>query len=115
MNTKNNKANESNIALANLGIYYTWKIIKSKYNNNKFKIHAPTRNDEFSLPDGSCSISDIQDYFEYIIEKHETIVDNPSLQIYVNKIKNRIALWTRITVKRNNEIIRKFKKRHCSR
>ena len=109
MNTLNSKTNESNrfiyqftgklnltipnknIALANLSIYYTWKNIKSKYNNNKFKIHAPTWNDEFNLPHGSYSVSDIQDYLEYIIKKHETIADNPPVQIYVNKIKNRIV------------------------
>ena len=54
------------IALSNFSIYYTWKNIKIIYNNNKFKISAPTWNDEFELPDGSYSISDIQDYFEYI-------------------------------------------------
>ena len=74
-----------------MSIYYTWKSIKSKYNNNKFKISAPTWNDEFNLPDGSYSVSDIQDYFEYIIKKHETIADNPPVQTYVNKIKNRIV------------------------
>ena len=57
------------IALSNLSIYYTWKNIKSSYNNNKFKISAPTWNDEFKLPDGSYSVSDIQDYFEYIKKK----------------------------------------------
>ena len=55
------------MALANLRIHYTWKNIKSAYNNNKFKISTPTWNDEIDLPDGSYSISDIQDYFEYII------------------------------------------------
>ena len=54
------------IALSNLSIYYTWNNIKSSYNNNKFKISAPTWNDEFTLPDGSYSVCDIQDYFEYI-------------------------------------------------
>ena len=87
MNLKNpNK----NMALANLCVYYTWKNIKSEYNSNKFKISAPTWNDEFNLLDGSYSVSDIQDYFEYIIIKHETIADNPPVQIYKNKIKNRI-------------------------
>ena len=61
---------ENVIALSNLSIYYTWKNIKSSYNNNKFKISAPTWNEEFTLPDGSYSISDIQDYFEYILKKH---------------------------------------------
>ena len=68
-----------------------WKKIKSVYSNNKFKIFTPTRNDEFNLPDGSYSVSDIQYYFEYIIKKHETIADNPLIQIYVNKIKNRLV------------------------
>ena len=47
--------------------------------------------DNFDLPDGSYSVSDIQDYFKYIIKKHETIAGNPLVQIYVNKIKNRIV------------------------
>ena len=79
------------IALSNLSIYYTWKNIKSTYNNNKFKISAPTWNDEFELPDGSYSVSDIQDYFEYILKKHGEDIDKPSVQIYVNKIENRIT------------------------
>ena len=58
------------IALSNLSISYTWNSIKSTYNNNKFKISAPTQNKEFTLPDGSYSILDIQDYFEYILKKH---------------------------------------------
>ena len=78
------------MALANLSIYYRWKNSKSAY-NNKFKISAPTWNGEFDLPDGSYSISDIQDYFEYIIKKHETITDNLPVQIFTNKIKNRIV------------------------
>ena len=57
---------EKVIALSNLSIYYTWRNIKNLYNNNKFKISAPTWNDEFELPDGSYSVSDIQDYFKYI-------------------------------------------------
>ena len=80
-----------NITVANLSIYYTWKDIKSEYNKNKLKIFAPTWNDEFNLPSGSYSVSDIQDYFEYIIKKHGTIADNRPVQIYVNKIKNRIV------------------------
>ena len=60
---------EKIIALSNLSIYYTWKNIKSSCNNNKFKISAPTWNDKVELPDGSCSVSDIQDYFEYIFKK----------------------------------------------
>ena len=79
------------IALSNLSIYYTWKNVKSSYNNNKFKISAPTWNDEFELPDGSYSVSDIQDYFEYILKKHGEDIDKPSIQIYVNKIENRVT------------------------
>ena len=79
------------LALANLSIYCTWKNIKSEYNNNKFKISAPAWNDTFDLPDGSYSIDDIQDYFEFIIKKHETLTENPPIQIYPNKIKNRIV------------------------
>ena len=108
MNTLSSKINESNkfiyqftdklslknlnksIALGNLSIYFTLKNIKSEYKTNKFKISAPTWNDEYDLPDGSYSVSDMQDYFEYIIDKDGTIADNPPVQIYVNKIKSRI-------------------------
>ena len=109
MNTENSKSNEThrfrlsladkltlknpnkNIALGNLGIYYTWKNIKSAYNDSKFKISAPIWNDTFDLPDDSYSIADIQDCFEFIIKKHETVPENPPVQIYPNKIKNRIV------------------------
>ena len=108
-NTENSKTNEShrfklnladklklknpnkNIAFVNLSIYYTWKNIKTEYNNSKFKMSAPTWNETFDLPDGSYTIDDIQDYFEFIIKKHETLTDNLPVQIYANKIKNRIA------------------------
>ena len=79
------------MALANLSIYYTWKNIKSEYSNNKFKISAAIWNDTFDLLDGSYSILDIQDYFEFIIKKHDTLTENPPVQIYVNRIKNRIV------------------------
>ena len=65
------------MTLTNSNIYYTRKNINSVCNKNKFKIYAPAWNDEFNLPDGLNSVSDIQDYFEYIIKKHETIADNP--------------------------------------
>ena len=82
INTKNSRTNEpnrfkhdlidklylknpyKNMALANLSIYYTWKNVKSTYNNNKFKISAPTWNETFDLPDGSYNISEIQDYIK---------------------------------------------------
>ena len=91
MNTKNSETNEShrfkydlidkldlknpnkNMALGSLSIYYTWKSVKSTYNNNKFKISAPTWNETLDLPDGSYNIPEIQDYIEYIIKKHEKI------------------------------------------
>ena len=79
------------MALANLSIYYIWKNIKSKYNNNMFKISEPTWNDAFGLPDGSYSIVDIQVYFEFVIKKHETLTENPPIQICANEIKNRIV------------------------
>ena len=109
MNTKNSKTNEPNIlkydlidkldlknpnknmALANLSIYYTWKNVKSGYNNNKFKISAPTWNETFDLPDGSYNISEIQDYIEYIVKKHKTVGENAPILIYANKISNRIV------------------------
>ena len=77
-----------------MSIYYTWKSIRSEYNNNKFKIWAPTWNDISDLPDGSYFIADIQDYFEFIIKKHKTLAENPPVQIHPNKIKNRFKIKT---------------------
>ena len=74
---------EKIIALSDLSIYYTWKNIKSSYNNNKFKISVPTWNDKFEFPDGSYFVSNIQDYFEYILKKHGENMDKPSVKIYV--------------------------------
>ena len=82
---------QKTVALSNLSIYYTWKNIKSSYNNNKFKISAPTWSEEFELPGRSYSVSDIQDHFEYILKKRSENVNNPSIRIYVNKIENRIT------------------------
>ena len=78
------------MALGSLSIYYTWKNVKSTYNNNKFKISAPTWNETFDLPDGSYNILEIQDYIEYIIKKHEAIGENAPILIYANTITNRI-------------------------
>ena len=86
---------EKTVALSNLSIYYTWKNIKSSYNNSKFKISAPTWCEEFNLPDGSYSITDIQNYLKYILKKHGENVDNPSIIIYINKIENRITFKTK--------------------
>ena len=112
----NLKNPSKNTALANLSIYYTWKNIESAYSNNKFKISAPTWNDEFDLPDGSYYIADIHDYFEFIIKKYVTLIENPPVQIYPNKIKNRIVFKVKTGYKlellsqRNDETIRKYKK-----
>ena len=113
MNTENSKTNEpqrfrltladkinpknlsKNMALANSSIYYTWKNIKSAYNNNKCKISAPAWNGVFDLPNGSYSFSDIQDYFECVNKKHETLTENLPVQIYANKINNRIVFKTK--------------------
>ena len=94
MNSKNSKTNEpnrfkydlidkldlknpnKNMLLANLSIYYTWKNVISIYNNSKFKISASTWIETFDLPDGSYNISEIQDYIEYVIKKHETLGEN---------------------------------------
>ena len=90
-NKLNLRIDEKIIALSNLIIYYTWKNIKNSYNNNKFKISAPTWNDKFELPDGLYSVSDIQDYFEYILNNHRENTDKPSAQTYLNKIENKVT------------------------
>ena len=128
MNTENSKTNEShrfkldladklnlknpkeNMALVNLSIYYTWKNIKTEYNNNKFKISAPTWNESFDLPDSFYSIDDIQDYFEFIIKKHETLTENPSMQIYPNKIKNRIIFKLELLTPETMKLLESTKK-----
>ena len=88
----NLKNPNKNMALANLSIYYTWKNIKKEYKNNKFKISAPTWNETFDLPDGSYTIASIQDYFEFIVKKRETITNDVSpILIYPNKVNNRVV------------------------
>ena len=109
MNTKNSETNEpnrfkyelidkldlknpnKNMVLGNLSIYYTWKNVKSTYNNNTFKISTPTWNETFDLPDGSYNISEIQDYIEHIIKKHETVGETAPILFYANTINNRIV------------------------
>ena len=83
----NLKKSDKYVALSNLSICYTRKSIKKSYKNNKFKILAPTWNKEFEIPDGSYSISHIQDYFEYILKQHGEKTNNPSIRICVNKTK----------------------------
>ena len=78
------------IALSNPTIYYTWKNIKKSNKSNKFKISARTWNEKFELFDGSYSLSDIHDHFEYILNKNGGKTVNPSIRRYINKIENRI-------------------------
>ena len=96
------KDSKKNMVLSNLSIYYTWKNIQSECNNNKFKISAPAWNDTFDLPDGSYSIEDIQDYFEFIINKHETLSENPPVQnriFFSIKMGYKLELLTPETMK----------------
>ena len=102
MNTKNSKTSEpyrfrydlidkldlrnKNMALRNLSIHYTWKNVKSIHKNNKFKISARTWSQKFNLPDGSYNIPEIQDYFEYIITKHENVCIYTVLNMLVDNI-----------------------------
>ena len=93
------KSSDKHVALQNLSIYYTWKNIRKKYKNNKLKIIAPTWNDEFEMPDCSYSVSDIQDYIEYIIKKHQTLTAMPPIHVYINRINNRMVFKTPETMK----------------
>ena len=87
----NLKRSDKYVFLSNLSIYYTWKNIEMSYKNNKFRISAPTWNEEYELRGGSYFVSDIQDYFEYILKKHGEKTVNSSIRIYLNKIENRIT------------------------
>ena len=82
---------EKILALSNLSIYYTWRNIRSSHNNDKFRISAPTWNDKFELPNGSYSVWDIQNYFEYILKTHGQNTDQPAGMVYVNKIENMVT------------------------
>ena len=109
MNTENSKTNEphkfllnlsqrldlrrpdKHVAIQNLSVYYTLKYIRKKYKNNKLKIIAPTWNNKFKLPDGSYSVSDIQDYIEFIIKKYETLTAIPPIHVSINRINNKLV------------------------
>ena len=84
-NSLNSKRSNKYVALSSLSIYYAWKNTKKLYENNKFKTSTLAMNEKFELPDGSYSVSDIQDYFECTFKKHETVTDNSPIMIYVNK------------------------------
>ena len=109
MNTENSKTNEphkfvlnlsqrldlrssdKHVALQKLSIYYTWKNVRKKYKNNKLKIIAPTWNDELEFPDGSYSVSDIEDWIKFIIKKHGILTTIPPIHVYINRINNRLV------------------------
>ena len=113
MNTENSKKNEPrkldlrfsprldfvsssrNVALQKLSIYYTWKNIRKHYKNNELKIIAPIWKDKFKLPIGLSFVSDLQDYIEYIIKKHETLTRIPPIRVYVNIANNRLVFKIR--------------------
>ena len=85
------RSSKKYVALQNLSIYYTWKNIRKQFLNNKLKIIVPTGNDEFELPDGYYSVSDIQYYIEFIIKKHETLTGSRPIYVYINGINNRLV------------------------
>ena len=110
MNTKNSETNEpykfihnlserldvkslgKHVVLQNLTLYYTWKNIGKQYKNNKLKILTLRWNDEFELPDSSYSVSDLQDYIQYIMKKHETLTRIRSIHVYINRVNNILVL-----------------------
>ena len=106
MNTENSKMNElhklvlnllqkldlksnKSVAVQSLSICYTWKNVIKQY-KNMLKIIAPTWNDEFELPDGFYSVSDIQDYIEFIINEHETLTTIILIHVHINRINIRL-------------------------
>ena len=66
-----------------------------KYKKVIQKESISTRNEKFDLPDRSCSVPQIQDYFEYIFKKHGEKTDSLSIRIYVSQIENRITFRTK--------------------
>ena len=91
------------MALANLSIYYTWKNIKSTYNSNKFEISAPTWNDNFICLMDHILFQTFKIILNLSLKILETITENLPIEIYVNKIKNR--LYTRIVISRDIELL----------
>ena len=100
------KIGETNIALSNLSIYYTWKNVKSSYNNNKFKISAPTWRDKFNYQMDNQIFKIISN-----ISLENIVIIHPSIRIYVNEIENRITFkikngyYFELLTPKNNEII----------
>ena len=85
------RSSDKHSALQNLSIYYTRKNIRKQYKKNNLKIIAPPLNDEFELPDGFYSVSDIQDYIEFITKRHQTLTTIPPIHVYINRINNRLV------------------------
>ena len=87
------------VAIQSLSFYYTSKNVRQQCKNNEIKIIAPTGNDEFKLPHGSYSVSDIQDYIKYVIKKHEVFTTIPPINVYFNKINNRLVFEIKVGYK----------------
>ena len=85
------RSSKNHVALQNLSICYTWKNTRKQCKSNKLKIILPRRNDKFELSDGSYSVSDIQDYIDYITKKQETLTIIPPIHVYNNRINNRLV------------------------
>ena len=87
----NLKSSDKHVSFQNLSIWYTWKNLRKENIMKTINLIAPTWNDEFELPDGSYYVSDIQDYIECIIKNHGTLTTIPPIDVYVNRINNRLV------------------------
>ena len=86
----NLKLPRKHVALANLSMYYTWRNVTKANKNGKFKITAPSWSEEFELPEGSYNVSDVNNYFNYIVKKH-TKDHEKDIVIYADTVMNRIT------------------------
>ena len=86
----NLKISDKYVVLSNLRKWNKWKSIKKSYNNNKFKVSAPTWHKEFELLDVSYFVSEIQNYIECRKYQEEKTV-KPSIRIYMNNIESRVT------------------------
>ena len=92
------RSSNKHVAIQNLSIYYTWKNIRKQYKNYKLEIITPTWNDEFELQDDSYSVSDIQDFVEYIIKKHEILTTISPSHVYINRISNKLVFKMKVDI-----------------
>ena len=104
------RSSEKHVTLQNISIFYTWKNIRKQHKNNKLKIIAATWDDEFELPDGTYSVSDIQNYIDYIIKKHETLTIILPIYVYINIINNRLVFKIKHGYKLELKIVLQHKK-----